>query len=108
MQKGVMMFDQAHLRKLILAAAVVVGGAVAMSASDADARHRCRRGGNYYRAPARVNVGYAPRYYGGYAPQRAYYGGPRYYGGGGWGNPGWGGYGGGGVAIGRGGIAIGW
>lgn len=101
------MHNKANLKKLILAAAVVVGSAVAMSASDADARHRCRRGGSYYRAPARVNVGYAPRYYGGHV-HRSYYGGPRYYGGGGWGGPGWGGYGGGGVAIGRGGIAIGW
>lgn len=102
------MISKGMLRSVLLSAAVVLGTALAMTPSDADARHRCRRGGSYYRAPARVNVGYAPRYYGG----ARYYGGPRYYGGGwggpGWGGPGWGYGGGGGVAIGRGGIAIGW
>lgn len=72
------------LSKFVLAATVVLGSMVAMVPEEADARgRRCGRG--YYRAPARVSYGYAPRYYA--APRAAYYGGPRYYGGPGYWGP---------------------
>lgn len=101
-------------RKVLLAAAVVVATSLAMTPDNADAR-RYYRG---YRAPARVSVGYGPRY----APQRYYAPrnvGPRYYGPGYgrgyYGGPTYGrsyyrgGYGGGGVSIGGpGGVFIGW
>lgn len=81
-------------RKLLLACAVVVGGAIAMAPDDAQARRGWRSYGTYYRAPVRSYY-YSPRpysYYRSYTPYRSYYygrpgisisvGGPRgYYGG---------------------------
>ncbi|MCO6045051.1 hypothetical protein NG895_14165 [Aeoliella sp. ICT_H6.2] len=58
-------------RKILLAAAVVAATTLAMSPQDAEARWGYRRA---WRAPARMSVGYGPRY----APRRAYV--PRYYG----------------------------
>lgn len=95
-------------RKVLLAAAIVVATSLAMTPDNAEARRYYRA----YPAPARVAVGYGPRYYAPryYSPR--YYGGPRYYGPGYYG-PAYGrsyyrGYGGGGVSIGPGGIYVGW